>query len=138
MLVAVRAPAAFTGDPSVAVSLGWLRGDRFMWLLGGLLFVGMGVFNAVATWLDSILGHFGRGSAAGYLIAIMTAAGILGAAVLPQAVATRDRRRALLQTAVSVTVLAFLAIASAAQRGLHRLRAVRGRVLPAGRPPRRA
>ena len=111
VIAAVRAPAAFTGDPSVAVSLGWLRGDRFMWLLGGLLFVGMGVFNAVATWLDTILGHFGRGGAAGYLIAIMTAAGILGAAVLPQAVATRDRRRALLQTAVSVTVLAFLAIA---------------------------
>ena len=111
VIAAVRTPAAFTGDPSVAVSLGWLRGDRFMWLLGGLLFVGMGVFNAVATWLDTILGHFGRGGAAGYLIAIMTAAGILGAAVLPQAVATRDRRRALLQTAVSVTVLAFLAIA---------------------------
>ena len=111
VIAAVRTKAAFTGDPSVAVSLGWLRGDRFMWLLGGLLFVGMGVFNAVATWLDSILGHFGRGGAAGYLIAIMTAAGILGAAVLPQAVATRDRRRALLQTAVSVTVLAFLAIA---------------------------
>jgi predicted MFS family arabinose efflux permease len=111
VMVAVRTPAAFTGDPSVAVSLGWLRGDRFMWLLGGLLFVGMGVFNAVATWLDSILGHFGRGGAAGYLIAIMTAAGILGAAVLPQAVATRDRRRTLLQTAVSVTVLAFAAIA---------------------------
>jgi predicted MFS family arabinose efflux permease len=111
VITAVRTPAAFTGDPSVAVSLGWLRGDRFMWQLGGLLFVGMGVFNAVATWLDSILGHFGRGGAAGYLIAIMTGAGILGAAVLPQAVATRDRRRALLQTAVSVTVLAFLAIA---------------------------
>jgi predicted MFS family arabinose efflux permease len=112
VIAAVRTKAAFTGDPSVAVSLGWLRGDRFMWLLGGLLFVGMGVFNAVATWLDSILGHFGRGgAAAGYLIAIMTAAGIIGAAVLPQAVATRDRRRALLQTAVSVTVLAFLAIA---------------------------
>ena len=111
VLVAARAPAAFTGDPSVAVSLRWLRGDRFMWVLGGLLFVGMGVFNAVATWLDSILGHFGRAGAAGYLIAIMTAAGILGAAVLPQAAATRDRRRALLQTAVSVTVLAFAAIA---------------------------
>jgi MFS family permease len=112
VLIAVRAPAAFTGDPSVAVSLRWLRGDRFMWLLGGLLFVGMGIFNAVATWLDTILGHFGRGGAAGYLIAIMTAAGILGAAVLPQAVATRDRRRAMLRTAVSVSVLAFLVIAA--------------------------
>ena len=112
VLLAVRTPTAFQGDPSVAVSLGWLRGDRFMWVLGGLLFVGMGVFNAVATWLDSILGHFGRGGAAGYLIAIMTVAGILGAAVVPQAVAKRDRRRALLQITVGVTAMAFLAIAA--------------------------
>jgi len=107
VLLAVRTPAAFGGDPSVKVSLRWLRRDRFMWVLGGLLFVGMGVFNAVATWLDSILGHFGRGGAAGYLIAIMTVAGILGAAVVPQAVARRDRRRALLQVTVGVTIVAF-------------------------------
>ena len=112
VVLAVATPAAFPGDASVAVSLGWLRRDRFMWVLGGLLFVGMGVFNAVATWLDSILGHFGRGGAAGYLIAIMTVAGILGAAVLPQAVAKRDRRRALLQVTVGVTAVAFLAIAA--------------------------
>jgi len=111
VLVAVRTPAAFRGDPSVAVSLRWLWGDRFLWVLAGLLFVGMGVFNAVATWLDSILGHFGRGSAAGYLIAIMTVAGILGAAVVPQAVAKRDRRRALLQVTVAVTIVSFAAIA---------------------------
>jgi predicted MFS family arabinose efflux permease len=110
VILAIRTPAAFTGDPSVAVSLGWLRGDRFMWLLAGLLFVGMGVFNAVATWLQAILDHFGRGDAAGYLIAIMTLAGILGAATLPQAVAKRDRRRAMLLTAISVTMVAFLAI----------------------------
>ena len=112
VVLGVATPAAFPGDASVAVSLGWLRRDRFMWVLGGLLFVGMGVFNAVATWLDSILGHFGRGGAAGYLIAIMTVAGILGAAVLPQAVARRDRRRALLQVTVAVTAVAFLAIAA--------------------------
>src|SRR5262249_56154203 len=74
VLVAVRTPAAFQGDPSVAVSLRWLWSDRFLWVLAGLLFVGMGVFNAVATWLDSILGHFGRGSAAGYPIALITVA----------------------------------------------------------------
>jgi MFS family permease len=83
-----------------------------MWLLAGLLFVGMGVFNAVATWLETILGHFGRGGAAGYLIAIMTVAGIIGAAVLPQPVARRDLRRAMLLTAVGVTAVAFLAIAA--------------------------
>jgi predicted MFS family arabinose efflux permease len=112
VIAAVRAPAAFQDDPSVAVTLGWLKHDRFMWLLGGLLFIGMGEFNAVATWFDSILGHFGREGAAGYLIAIMTGAGILGAAVLPSAVAARHRHRALLLVAVSVTVLAFAAIAT--------------------------
>lgn len=112
VLVTAGAPAVFPGDASVAVSLRWLRGDRFLWLLGGLLFAGMGVFNAVATWLQAILQHFGEGGAAGYLIAIMTVAGILGAAVLPEAVAKRDRRRTLLLTAVAVTAAAFAAIAA--------------------------
>ena len=112
VVFAVRTPPAFHGDPSVAVSLGWLRSDRFMWVLAGLLFVGMGVFNAVATWLQTILGHFGRGGAAGYLIAIMTVAGIIGAGVLPQIVAGRGLRRAMLLTAVGVTAVAFLAIAA--------------------------
>ena len=112
VLLALRTPAAFPGDPSVAVTLGWLRRDRFIWVLAGLLFVGMGIFNAVATWLDSILGHFGHGGASGYLIAILTVAGIIGAAVLPQAAANRDRRRAMLQVTVGVTAVAFLAIAA--------------------------
>jgi predicted MFS family arabinose efflux permease len=114
VIAAVRTPAAFQGDQPVAVSLRWLRRDLFMWLLAGLLFVGMGIFNAVATWLESILGHFGHGGASGDLIAAMTVAGIVGAAVLPEAVAKRDRRRAMLQTAILVTAVAFLAIA-----GLH-------------------
>jgi predicted MFS family arabinose efflux permease len=111
MLVALRTPAAFPGDPSVAVSLRWLRADGFMWLLGGLLFVGMGIFNAVATWLDAILTHFGHGAASGYLIAVMTVGGIAGAAVLPGIVARRDLRRGMLQVAVVVTALAFAVIA---------------------------
>jgi predicted MFS family arabinose efflux permease len=111
VLVAVRTPAAFPGDPSVAVSLRWLRGDRLMWLLGGLLFIGMGVFNAVATWLDAILTHFGHGGASGYLIAIMTVGGIAGGALLPAVVARRDQRRAMLEIAVVVTALAFAVMA---------------------------
>ncbi len=112
VLLAVRRPAAFPADPSVAVSLRWLRRDQFMWLLAGLLFIGMGVFNAVATWLDSILGHFGRASASGALIAIMTVAGIAGAAVLPQAAAKHDLRRFMFRAVIAVTVLTFLAIAA--------------------------
>jgi predicted MFS family arabinose efflux permease len=113
VLAAVRTPAAFPGDPSVAVSLRWLRGDRFMWLLAGLLFVGMGVFNAVATWLDSILTHFGHGGASGALIAIMTVGGIAGGALLPGIAARRGQRRGVLEIAVAVTGAAFVVIAAA-------------------------
>ena len=112
VLAVIRAPAAYPGDPSVALSLRWLRGDRFMWLLGGLLFVGMGVFNAVATWLDSILTHFGHGGASGDLIAIMTVGGMAGGALLPGIVARRDQRRGMLEIAVVVTGVAFAVIAA--------------------------
>jgi predicted MFS family arabinose efflux permease len=112
VLVAVRVPAAFAEDSPIAISLGWLRRDRVMWLLAGLLFVGVGVFNALATWLDSILTHFGEGGASGPLIALTTVAGIAGAAVLPGAVARRDRRRAMLLTATGVTAVVFGAIAA--------------------------
>jgi len=112
VLGAIRTPAAFPGDPSVAASLRWLRGDRFMWVLAGLLFVGMGVFNAVATWLDSILTHFGHGGASGGLIAIMTVGGIAGGALLPGIVARRDQRRGMLEVATVVTGVAFAVIAA--------------------------
>jgi predicted MFS family arabinose efflux permease len=112
VLAAVRTPAAYPGDPSVAVSLRWLRHDGFMWLLGGLLFVGMGVFNAVATWLDSILTHLGHGGASGYLIALMTVGGIAGGALLPGIVARRDQRRGMLEIAVVVSGVAFVLIAA--------------------------
>ena len=111
VLAVIRAPAAFPGDPSVAPSLRWLRDDRFMWLLAGLLFVGIGVFNAVATWLDSILTHFGHGGASGPLIALMTVGGIAGGAVLPGIVARRDQRRGMLMIALVVTAAAFAVIA---------------------------
>ena len=112
VLIAVRTPAGYPGDSSVAVSLRWLRNDRFMWLLAGLLFIGMGVFNAVATWLDSILSHFGHGSASGYLIAIMMVGGIAGGALLPGIVAPRDQRRAMMRATLIVTAVAFAVIAS--------------------------
>lgn len=111
-LAAARAPAAFPDDPSTSVALGWLRRDPFMWVLAALLFVGMGVYNALATWLQPILAHFHHGAAAGNLVALMTLAGIVGAGLLPPIVASRNRRRGMLSLAVGVTVVCFLAIAA--------------------------
>jgi MFS family permease len=111
LLVALRIPAAFPDDPSVSVSLRWLAKDRFMWVLAVLVFIGMGTYNAVATWLQPILAHFGEGDVAGNLVAVMTFAGIAGAALLPTAIAARDRRRELLLAALFVSAVTFIAMA---------------------------
>ena len=112
VVVAFRTPPTFPDDPSAAISLRWLAGDRFMWTLAALVFIGMGTYNAVATWLQPVLAHFGEGDAAGNLIAVLTFAGVLGAAVLPTAAARRDRRRSLLMVALVVSAMAFVAIAA--------------------------
>jgi MFS family permease len=111
MVAALRLPAAFPVQAPANESLAWLRRDRLLWKLAGLLFIGVGIFNAVATWLDSILTKFGHGSLSGPLIALTTVAGIAGAAVLPGLVAARDRRRALLVTATATTAVIFTLLA---------------------------
>jgi MFS family permease len=112
VVLAFRTAPAFRDDPSVSLSLRWLTRDRFMWTLAVLVFIGMGTYNAVATWFQPILDHFGEGAAAGNLIAVLTFAGILGAAVLPSAVAARDRRRTMLIAALAVSTVAFAAMAA--------------------------
>jgi predicted MFS family arabinose efflux permease len=114
VIVAFRTPPSFPDDPSATVSLRWLAKDRFMWTLAGLVFIGMGTYNAVATWLQPILNHFGEGAAAGTLVAVLTFAGVIGAAVLPSAVAARDKRRALLLAALAMSAIAFTAMAFSA------------------------
>jgi MFS family permease len=135
VLLALRVRPAHTQAQAPHEGLGWLRHDRLIWKLAGLLFVGVGVFNAVATWLDSILVDFGLTGRSGTLIAVMTVAGIAGAAVLPGAAARYDRRRALLMTATLLTAAGFGVIAlvhSALVIGI--VLAVVGFVLLAGLP----
>ena len=86
----------------------WLIKDRFMWQLAGLIFIGMGVYNAVATWLQPVLANFGEGGAAGNLIAVLTAGG-MSAAGVPPIVAARNQRRAMLVVALALSALAFAA-----------------------------
>lgn len=112
VVTALRTPPAYPDDPAAAVSLRWLLHDRFMWVLAALVFIGMGTYNAVATWLQPILASFGEGDAAGDLIAALTFAGVLGAAILPTAAAKAGRRRLVLVVALMVAALAFAAIAA--------------------------
>ncbi len=55
---------------------------------------------------------FGEGGAAGTLIAALTFAGVLGAAVLPTAAARAGRRRLVLMSAVGTSAVAFIAVAA--------------------------
>lgn len=112
VVTALRTPPAYPDDPAAAVSLRWLLHDRFMWVLAALVFIGMGTYNAVATWLQPILASFGEGDAAGDLIAALTFAGVLGAAILPTAAAKAGRRRLVLVVALVVAALAFAAVAA--------------------------
>lgn len=111
VVLALRIPAGFPTAAPRAESLSWLRHDPLMWLLAGLLFVGVGVFNAAATWLDAILTDLDQPGAAGALVAIMTVAGIGGAVALPGLAARLDRRREFLLVTTVTTVVAFAAIA---------------------------
>jgi predicted MFS family arabinose efflux permease len=108
--VALRSPPTYASDAPGSVTLGWLARDRSMWLLAGLVFIGMGTYNAVATWLEPILQPFGEGGSAGGLVAVMTVAGIAGAAVLPSPVAARDRRRTMVVSALGLSVAVFAAL----------------------------
>ena len=111
VVVALRIPPAFAADAGPAPSLRWLRHDRLLLLLAALLFVGVGLFNALATWLDPVLSDLGMPGEGGLLIATTTATGIVGAAVLPGLAARHDQRRVVLLTTTVLAVVTFPLVA---------------------------
>lgn len=110
VLVSLRVPPTYEVEEHRPESLAWLRGDRTMWWLAALLFVGFGSYNALATWLDSVMVDFGHEGVAGAIIAIMTLAGVAGAAILPGVAAARDARRAVALTTTVLLAVVLVAI----------------------------
>jgi predicted MFS family arabinose efflux permease len=71
--------------------------------LCGLVFVGFGIFVALATWLQTLLAPEGVSeTAAGGLLFAMVLAGTVACAVLPPLVARRDAERGFMRVAVLV------------------------------------
>src|SRR5580704_12988954 len=71
--------------------------------LCGLVFVGFGIFVALATWLQTLLQPSGVSeTAAGALLVGMVIAGVAGCAVLPPLVAARGIERGFMRTTVLV------------------------------------
>jgi predicted MFS family arabinose efflux permease len=82
---------------------------RALWQLApmrtlcGLVFLGFGIFVALATWLQTLLHPSGVSeTAAGGLLVGMVIAGIIGCAVLPPIVARRHGERRFMRTTVLV------------------------------------
>jgi MFS family permease len=89
-------PAGPAGDEAQALMLDGLkrvlRNGNFAVLMG-VFFVGLGVFNAVTTWVEEILSPRGFSSTqAGVTGGVMIVGGIVGALVLP-ALSDRARKR---------------------------------------------
>lgn len=81
--------------------------------LCGLVFVGFGIFVALATWLQTLLHPSGVSeAAAGGLLVGMVVAGVIGCAIVPGAVFRRRAERGYMLVAVSVAFLGCAALAA--------------------------
>lgn len=79
--------------------------------LCGLVFVGFGIFVALATWLQTLLQPSGVSeTAAGALLVAMVVAGVVGCAVLPPLVASRGIERNFMRAAVIVGCVGCVAL----------------------------
>ena len=77
-----------------------------MRVLCGLVFLGFGIFVALATWLQTLLHPAGVSEvAAGAMLVGMVSAGVVGCAVLPPLVARRAAERAFMRAAVVASCL---------------------------------
>jgi predicted MFS family arabinose efflux permease len=79
--------------------------------LCGLVFVGFGIFVALATWLQTLLQPSGVSeTAAGALLVAMVIAGVIGCAVLPPLVARHGSERGFMRAAVIVGCVGCVAL----------------------------
>lgn len=122
-------------ESAVTSPRGVVRANRDVRLLAAQLFIGFGLFNAFATWIDPIQTEFGNRGLGGPLVTVVTVAGILGAVTLPALAVRLRRRRQLLITIGMVNVAAILSISFVrAPLALVGIAAIMGFALLAGLP----
>jgi predicted MFS family arabinose efflux permease len=91
-----------------------LWAQPIMRVLCALVFVGFGIFVALATWLQTLLHPSGISEAtAGALLVGMVIAGTIGCAVIPQAVTRREAQRSFMFGVVTIGVIGCVVMATA-------------------------
>jgi predicted MFS family arabinose efflux permease len=113
LLVTLRRPGQESSEHAAIAG----NAARALWALPsmrtlcGLVFIGFGIFVALATWLQTLLQPAGVSEqAAGALLVGMVIAGVIGCAVLPPIVARRGIERGFMRTAVIVGCLGCVAL----------------------------
>ncbi len=97
-----------------------LWGLPTMRTLCGLVFVGFGIFVALATWLQTLLHPAGVSEAlAGALLVAMVIAGVIGCAVLPALVDRRGAERGFMRVAVLVACAACVTLGAVPLLGVR-------------------
>lgn len=96
----------------IEVKLGDLFKDKFLWILSGLLAIGLGIFDVLSTWVEPLFQEYDiPGTVSGPLLAIMLVSGIISSTFLPNLVAKKDMRRTYMTITLLVTASAFIALA---------------------------
>jgi len=120
LVLALRRPG-HEGEESAAIEGG---AARALWALPamrtmcGLVFVGFGVFVALATWLQTLLEPSGVSEQkAGTLLVGMVVVGMIGCAVLPPLLARHGAERAFMRAAVLTSALGCAALAAVSMLG---------------------
>ncbi|MGI8801842.1 MAG: MFS transporter [Solirubrobacteraceae bacterium] len=113
----LRAPSPAAGTAGGGPVVGSLATVRALWALPrmrtlcGLVFLGFGVFVALATWLQTLLHPDGvSDTTAGALLVAMILAGVVGCGVLPPRVARLGAERPYLSAAVAASALGCAAL----------------------------
>jgi predicted MFS family arabinose efflux permease len=113
LALALRRPGAESEEHAAIAG----NAARRLWALPsmrtlcGLVFVGFGVFVALATWLQTLLAPDGVSeTAAGALLVGMIVAGVIGCAVLAPLVVGRGAERSFMRSAVLVSCVGCVAL----------------------------
>lgn len=122
-VVALRRPAPRESQENVAVGLRELRAiytDPVLSRLGGMIFIGMGVFNGLATWLEVLLRPAGvSSSTVSWMLVVMAVSGIFGAIFLAPRVSARGAERGFVQLAAAVGAGVFVVLAATSVVGVN-------------------
>jgi len=110
--IGLRSESAHEASASAAISRSELKGlyrDPVLRRLGAMTFIGVGVFNGLATWLEVLLNPEGiSSSTTSWILVAMTVSGVIGAVTLSPRISARGSERGFLQVAAMIGAGAFV------------------------------